>query len=237
MTITKSFNTGWECRLTPDGKYKTISPAISVRTMPLNHGTNALGQYNSAAFFVRHDPSHREFLFFGDVEPDSLALKPLTINIWRVAAPKIPETLSTIFIECSWPSGRRDDLLFGHLTPEHLVDELSALAMEIVKYRQTTTQDEGKKRPFRKRQKRGSLSPDDSKDALAGVTIYVMHCKDDMKNGSERHIREVIVEQVRLIVEERGLGARILAAEQGACISELFPCFCNCRMLTWTTAI
>lgn len=210
-------------RLTPDGNYNTVYPAVSVRTMPLNHGhgVNALAQYNSAAYFVRHDPSHREFLFFGDVEPDSLTDKPLTIDVWRVAAPKIPETLSTIFIECSWPSGRPDGILFGHLTPDHLADELCVLAAEVAKHRQAIAQKEAKKRPFRKRQKRNSLTPDDLKDTLAGVTIFVMHCKDDMRNTSGRHIREVIVEQVRVIVEERGLGAKILAAEQGACISEL----------------
>lgn len=189
--------------------------------MPLNHGRNALGQYNSAAFFVRHDLSHREFLFFGDVEPDSLAEKPLTIDIWRVSAPKIPETLSTIFIECSWPSGREDDLLFGHLTPEHLAGELTSLATEVVKYRQSTMQSQVRKRPIRKRQKRNSLTPDELKDALAGVRVYVIHCKDDMNFTSERHIRDVIVEQVRQIVEEKGLGAKVLAVEQGAHISEL----------------
>ncbi|KAF8197394.1 cAMP phosphodiesterases class-II-domain-containing protein [Pholiota molesta] len=159
--------------------------------------------------FVRHDLSHREFLFFGDVEPDSLAEKPLTIDIWRVSAPKIPETLSTIFIECSYPSGREDDVLFGHLSPEHLADELTSLATEL--------SDTGiRKRPVRKRQKRNSLTPDELKDALAGVRVYVMHCKDDMNFTSERHIRDVIVEQVRQIVEEKGLGAKVLAVEQGA---------------------
>ncbi|KAF8964116.1 cyclic-AMP phosphodiesterase [Flammula alnicola] len=205
--------------LISDGKYKVVFPDISVRTMPLNHGRNALGQYDSAAFFIRHEPSHREFLFFGDVEPDIVADKPQTINVWRAAAPKIPETLSTIFIECSWPSGRKDDLLFGHLTPEHLVDELAALATEVVKHRQTTTQSETRRRPLRKRQKRNSLTPADLKDALAGVRIYIIHCKDDMNSDSDRPIRDVIVDQVRRIVEDKGLGAKILAAEQGARIA------------------
>ncbi|KAF9475669.1 cyclic-AMP phosphodiesterase [Pholiota conissans] len=204
--------------LSPDGEYKTVFPNISVMAMPLNHGKNTLGQYNSAAFFVRHDLSQREFLFFGDVEPDSLSDKPLTIDIWRVSAPKIPESLSTIFIECSWPSGRKDDLLYGHLTPEHLANELTSLATEVVKYRHTMTQSQVKKRPLRKRQKRNSLTPEDLKNALSGVCVYVIHCKDDMNSNSGLHIRDIIVGQIREIIEKKELGAKVVAAEQGTYI-------------------
>jgi len=187
--------------------------------MQLNHGRNSLGQHISTAFFIRHEPSLREFLFFGDVEPDSIAEKPQTINVWRAAAPKIPETLSSIFIECSWPAGRKDDLLFGHLTPEHLGNELAALAAEVVKFRIANQQIESRKRPARKKQKRNSLTSDDLRDALAGVRVYIIHCKDDMNSDSDRPIRDIIVEQVKRIVEERGLGAKILLVEQGTCIA------------------
>lgn len=202
--------------MNPDGGYRVVFPDVSARVMPINHGRNALGQYDSAAFFVRHDPSLREFLFFGDVEPDAVAEKPQTINVWRAAASKIPETLSTIFIECSWPSGRADDLLFGHLTPEHLANELATLAAEVVRYRQHSTQSESLKRPLRKRKRPNSLLVDNLKDALTGVRVFIIHCKDDMDRDPDQPIREVIVEQVRRLVEEKKLGAKILAAEQGA---------------------
>jgi len=205
--------------LIPDGRYKLVFPDIAVQTIPLNHGRNTLGQYRSTAFFIRHEPSLHEFLFFGDVEPDSITDEPQTINVWRAAAPKIPETLSTIFIECSWPSGRKDDLLFGHLTPEHLGNELIALATEVVRFRITNQQNETRRRPARKKQKRNSLTSDELKDALAGVRVFIIHCKDDMNGNSNRPMRDIIVEQVRRIVDERGLGAKVLAAEQGACIA------------------
>lgn len=65
-----------------------------------------------------------------------MAKRPQTINLWRTIAPNISSgTLSTLFIECSWPSGRPDSHLYGHLTPEHLHDELVALATEVVKHR------------------------------------------------------------------------------------------------------
>ena len=67
--------------------------------------------------------------------PDSLSERPLTRAVWRAAAPKIPDELSAIFVEYSWPSGRPDACLFGHLTPEHLVQELESLAACVVAYR------------------------------------------------------------------------------------------------------
>ena len=201
-------------RLSSDGRYKVVFPDVAVRTMPLNHGHNTLGHYASAAFFIRHEPSLCEFLFFGDVEPDSVADKPLTINVWCAAAAKFPESLSTIFIECSYPSGRKDDLLFGHLTPEHLARELSVFATEVVKYKRDN-QLETRKRPVRKKQKRNSLTAEDLMGALAGLRVFITHCKDDMTGDSSPPIREIIAEQVRSIVNDKGLGAKILVAEQG----------------------
>ncbi|EEB94825.1 hypothetical protein MPER_06300, partial [Moniliophthora perniciosa FA553] len=63
-----------------NGSYQTIFPDVSVQTMVVNHGCNQSGAYDSAAFFIRDDISQREFVFFGDVEPDSLVSVPRTIN-------------------------------------------------------------------------------------------------------------------------------------------------------------
>jgi len=176
-------------RLSSDGRYKVVFPDVAVRTMLLNHGHNPLGHYSSAAFFIRHEPS--------------------------LSAPKFPELLSTIFIECSYPSGRKDDLLFGHLTPEHLVTELTVFATEVVKYKRDAQLLETRKLPPRKKQKRNSLTTEDLRGALAGLRVFITHCKDDMTGGSSPPIREIIAEQVRSIVNEKGLGAKILVAEQG----------------------
>lgn len=200
--------------LRTDNKYKSIFPDVSVRTLPLNHGRNESGHYESAAFFIRHEPSSREFLFFGDVEPDILAEKPQTIHVWRAAAPKIPDTLSSIFIECSWPSGREDETLYGHLTPEHLVDELTTLAGEVVRFR-SSSQPQPRARPARKRQKKNPPSTEDLRSALHGVRVFIMHCKDDVNGVHDRPVRDIIVEQVRDLVVARGLGADILGAVQG----------------------
>ncbi|KAG6878798.1 hypothetical protein C0993_008097 [Termitomyces sp. T159_Od127] len=199
-----------------DNKYREIYPGISVRTMSINHGHNAKGRYGSSAFFIRHNNQNHEFLFFGDVEPDTIAAEPRTINVWRAAAPKIPQIISAIFIECSWPSGRNDDTLYGHLNPAHLVNELVALATEVVKFRKG--EDTGiHKRPVKK-QKRNPVGEEELVGALDRLRIYVTHCKDDLTRGSVQPMRNVIVSQVRDLMNEKKLGAEILAVEQGMCI-------------------
>lgn len=197
-----------------------------MRMMELSHGSDPT-PYQSSAFFVRHDPTEQEFLFFGDVEPDSLAKKPLTIDVWRAAASKIPHRLNTIFIECSYPTGRANDCLYGHLTPNHLVQELENLAREVNKAKSrasSTSTSSSPASPARKRQRLKSRSVsasiDDVKGALKGVRVYVMHFKEDMENAYKQPIHVVITNQVRALVEEKGLGAEILAAEQGAHIGQ-----------------
>lgn len=203
-------------------EYARVHKDISVRMMPLSHGSDPT-PYQSSAFFIRHDPTEQEFLFFGDVEPDTVAKKPLTIDVWRAAAPKIPHRLNTIFIECSYPSGRTDDCLYGHLTPEHLVQELENLAREVnkAKFRTSSaTTPSSPTSPVRKRlrlkSRSASMNTDDVKGALKGVRVYVMHFKEDMDNAYKQPIHVVITNQVRELVEKKGLGAEIQAAEQGA---------------------
>ena len=200
-----------------DSIHKNISPEISVLTMPLSHGSSEISDtYESSAFFIRHDPSGREFLFFGDVEPDTVANRPYTIRVWLAAAPKIPQILSTIFIECSWASGRPDDLLYGHLNPEHLVAELSVLANEVVLARgRNLIEPRNGNKPLRKKHKSNPISSPNLRGVLHGLRIYITHCKDNLDGAYDRSISRVIVDQVKMLVEAQGLGVEILGAEQG----------------------
>ncbi len=59
-----------------------------------------------------------------------------------------------------------------------------------------------------------------SRGALKGVRVYVMHFKEDMDNAYKQPIHVVITNQVRELVEKKGLGAEIQAAEQGAHLGE-----------------
>ncbi|KAI0665084.1 cyclic-AMP phosphodiesterase [Cubamyces menziesii] len=244
--------------LSPEDGYTALTDTISVRTMPISHGqspttttddidtpsrdphshsanSSSVEPYASSAFFLRHAPSAHELLFFGDVEPDSLSTHPQTRDVWRTAAPKIPHALSAVFIECSWPAGRPDALLYGHLSPTHLADELSVLAREVVASRARSRansrgsgsngeeaddeEDYGNDRRRKRRRQSDEDAEMDVRGALTGLRVFVIHCKDDLHETYDRPIHEVIAGQVRELVEERGLGAEIVAVEQGMLIS------------------
>ena len=212
-------------RLEFHGEYTSLQKDISVCMMPISHGSNPV-QYLSSAFFIKHEPTGQELLFFGDVEPDSVAANPLTINVWSAAAPKIPQHLKTIFIECSYPSGRPDDQLYGHLTPEHLVQELENLAKEVLKFRAAATTrstESSRQKQIRKRQRlMANLTPSDVKGVLKGVRVVLMHFKEDMSLNSdyEQPMHLVISEQVRKLVDQKALGVEIATALQGDRIGE-----------------
>ncbi|KAI4259042.1 MAG: hypothetical protein LQ352_000939 [Teloschistes flavicans] len=85
--------------------------------------------YDSAAYFLRDEHTGKEVLIFGDVEPDSVSLNPRTARVWQDAATKLAAGLLTgIIIECSYDNSQTDSMLFGHLTPRHLLAELRVLA-------------------------------------------------------------------------------------------------------------
>lgn len=199
-------------------RYTQIHASVSVLPLRLSHGVSSQDsrmQVLSTAFFLRHDPTQKEILFFGDVEPDALSLNPMNLSVWRTAAPKIPHALSAIFIECSWASERSDDTLYGHLSPPHLLDELLVLATEVWKVR--TTQSSGRSLLQRMKLTTGkSLSPssEELRGILDGLSIYIIHCKSDLT--SERPARNLIEKQIKELMQQKGLGANILAVEQGS---------------------
>ena len=197
--------------------------------MPVTHGLTKTGSvYESAVYFLRNDVTERELLFFGDVEPDSISSKPQTINVWKAAAPKIPHTLASIFIECSWTSDRPDNLLFGHLNPGHLVDELVALALEVYKVKNnlqsaSVVVAQGETSPETRTRKKKKLNPISIgllRGVLDGVTVYIMHCKSDVGGKYDRPISQVIGAEVTALVEKKGLGVEIVVLEQGTRIRE-----------------
>ena len=96
----------------------------------------------SAAYFVRDEPSGREILIFGDVEPDGISLDPRTARVWADAAPKIAlGLLAAVFIECSYDDSQPNETLFGHLAPRHLVAELAGLAGRVSQLRRQQALD------------------------------------------------------------------------------------------------
>lgn len=219
-------------RLPTHSGYVDLNRDMSVCSMAVTHGLTKTGSvYESAVYFLRNNMTERELLFFGDVEPDSISSKPQTINVWKAAAPKIPHTLASIFIECSWTSDRPDNLLFGHLNPVHLVDELVALALEVYKVKndlQSTPVVIAEGRAVldtraRKRKKLNPISLDSLRGMLNGVTVHIIHCKGDVGGKYDEPISQVIGAEVRALVEKKELGVEVVVLEQGTRIRELYP--------------
>lgn len=109
---------------------KRLSLGPTSMHSPLIHGMDASPcPVNSSAYFIRDIATKREVLIFGDVEPDILSSHPRNRQVWEDAAPLVATgNLRTILIECSYTDDRPDNLLFGHLCPRHLIQELRVLA-------------------------------------------------------------------------------------------------------------
>lgn len=80
----------------------------------------------STAFLVRNDDSY--LLYLGDTGCDRIEKSDRLQQLWKAIAPLIQtKKLKAIFIEVSFANDQPDHLLFGHLTPALLAEELQAL--------------------------------------------------------------------------------------------------------------
>lgn len=141
----------------PLGKYRyvTLEPgketpisrtSMTVEAFPLSHSA----PYESTAFLIHHEGSY--ILYCGDTGPDQVEKSDYLYKVWERIAPLVREgKLAGLFLEISYPQGRADTLLFGHLTPGWMMKELHRLA-ELV-------------------------NPDSPSDALEGLKVVVTHVK------------------------------------------------------------
>jgi len=96
---------------------------MQLSTFPLSHGPS----YQSTAFLISHDNSY--LLYLGDTGSDTLEKSNDLQQLWKQVAPIIKTNqLKAIFIETSFFDRQPDKLLFGHLTPRLLMQELDKLA-------------------------------------------------------------------------------------------------------------
>lgn len=112
--------------------YKTLTPgttltldgtSLSVTPYLLSH----VNPYNSTAFLVEHNAA--AILYLGDTGADRIEKSDKLLKLWQIAATHIRgKKLRAIFIEVSFSNEQTDNLLFGHLTPNLLMEELEKLA-------------------------------------------------------------------------------------------------------------
>ncbi|KAI8611560.1 cAMP phosphodiesterases class-II-domain-containing protein [Chytriomyces sp. MP71] len=107
---------------------------LNVIAFPVSHGKSYLSTcfllgYNLSDFSLHEGDA---ILLCGDLGSDSNEGTNLNEDMWSALAPLIiNHRLKTILIECSFPSETPSHLLFGHLTPILLLEELHVLASKV----------------------------------------------------------------------------------------------------------
>ena len=97
---------------------------LSVSAYPLAHATPG----KSSAFIVKNQSADC-LLYLGDTGADTIEHSQNIRSLWKVVAPLITaHRLKAIMIEVSFPNRQQDKLLFGHLKPILLNQELAVLA-------------------------------------------------------------------------------------------------------------
>lgn len=108
--------------LTPNQWHAVAETSMQVMAMPLAHSG---GQ--STAFIVK-DSEGDVFAYFGDTGPDAVEKSDALDNVWKTLAPFLVQgKLKGMVIEVSFTNETPDKSLFGHLTPNWLMKELTAL--------------------------------------------------------------------------------------------------------------
>ena len=96
--------------------------SMYVRAFKLAHSS----PYQSSAFLISNNDNY--VLYLGDTGSDTIEHSTRLYQLWQAIAPIINEKkLKGIFIETSFPDEQPDKLLFGHLTPRLLMNEMKVL--------------------------------------------------------------------------------------------------------------
>ena len=112
-------------------KYQTLVPikeiaidntGLFVTPFILSH----VKPYESTAFLVRNQNSY--LLYLGDTGADRVEQSEQLAALWKVVAPLVTsKQLKAIFIEVSFDNSIPEKALFGHLTPNLLIEEMTKL--------------------------------------------------------------------------------------------------------------
>jgi 3',5'-cyclic-nucleotide phosphodiesterase len=108
--------------LVPEKEIEVSASGVSLTPFVLSH----VKPYESSAFLVRNQSDY--LLYLGDTGPDEVEHSNQLANLWNHIAPLIQKKqLKSIFIEVSFSNKVADGSLYGHLTPNWLMKEMSKL--------------------------------------------------------------------------------------------------------------
>ncbi len=142
-------------RVQPEKSYPIEGTKMSFRAFALKHS----GDYQSTAYLIEANGSYA--LYFGDSGPDEIEQASSMKTVWQYVAPLAQKgKLRGIFLEASYPDPRDPKLLFGHLTPQWLMEELHVLA--------------------------SLTNPEEPESALKGISVFVTHIKPSFKQEAPR---------------------------------------------------
>ncbi|HTL07688.1 MAG TPA: 3',5'-cyclic-nucleotide phosphodiesterase [Chitinophagaceae bacterium] len=111
--------------------YATLSAAMPMDLAQTNMSVTAYelshsSPYKSTAFLLKNNDAY--LLYLGDTGADSIEHASNLQTLWEQVSPLIKQgQLKAIFIEVSFDNSQPAALLFGHLTPNLLLQELQAL--------------------------------------------------------------------------------------------------------------
>lgn len=113
----------YEYKRIAEGKsYAIAETGLKLTAFPLSHPVPS-----SAAWL--HNEAGNSILYLGDTGPDSIEGNSHLKNLWQAVAEDLKRgKLKAIFIEVSFVNAQPDNFLFGHLTPNLLMEELQQLA-------------------------------------------------------------------------------------------------------------
>jgi cAMP phosphodiesterase len=109
--------------LSTDEEIPLAETSMFVKAFALSHSH----PYQSTAFLIRHGENY--LLYLGDTGADSVEKSDKLYRLWQAISPLIAAgKLKAIFIEVSFSNAQPDQLLFGHLTPRLLMEEMRILS-------------------------------------------------------------------------------------------------------------
>ncbi|ALG69315.1 MBL fold metallo-hydrolase [Beggiatoa leptomitoformis] len=152
---------------------------MHVTAFPLSHGNN----YASTAFLIESGGFYA--LYLGDTGADSVENTTTLQQLWIKIAPLIKsQQLKGLFIESAYSNERPSKQLYGHLTPQLVIDTLTNLAQQV--------------------------DSEHTENALREITVIITHIKPVLE--AQVNIRETIRAQlsaanhlgIRFILAEQG---------------------------------